>query len=156
MLAAEPAPGLELEGEAIDRALAAMGDFADLASPYLVGHSAGVAQVAGAAAERCRAHGVDPVGVRRAALVHDLGRVAIPLRIWHKPGPLAPDEWERVRLHAYHSERVLGRSPSSPRWRPSPAPTTSASTARATTAAPAPGRSRSRRACSPPPTPTAP
>ena len=108
VLAAEPAPGLSLEGEAIDRALTAMGDFADLASPYLAGHSAGVAQVAGAAADRC---GVDPVGVRRAAWVHDLGRVAIPLAIWHKPGPLAPDEWERVRLHAYHSERVLARSP---------------------------------------------
>jgi len=111
VLAAEPAPALELEGAAIDRALAAMGDFADLASPYLVGHSAGVARVAGAAAERCRAHGVDPTAVRRAALVHDLGRVAIPLRIWHKPGSLAADEWERVRLHAYHSERVLARSP---------------------------------------------
>ena len=111
MLAAEPAPRLDLEGDAIDRALAAMGDFADLASPYLVGHSAGVARIAGAAADRCRAHGVDPVAVRRAALVHDLGRVAIPLHIWHKPGPLAPDEWERVRLHAYHSERVLARSP---------------------------------------------
>ena len=37
--------------------------------------------------------------------------MAVPLRIWHKPGPLAPDEWERVRLHAYHSERVLARSP---------------------------------------------
>ena len=150
------ARGSGLEGAAIDRALAAMGDFADLASPYLVGHSAGVAQVAGAAAERCHAHGVDPVAVRRAALVHDLGRVAVPLRIWHKPGPLAPDEWERVRLHAYHSERVLSHSPRSSRWRRSPAPTTSVSTARATTAAPPPGRCRSRRACSPPPTPTAP
>ena len=70
-----------------------------------------MAQVAGAAAERCRAHGVDPVAARRAGFVHDLGRVAVPLRIWHKPGPLAPDEWERVRLHAYHSERVLARSP---------------------------------------------
>ncbi len=111
VLAAEPAPGLVLQGAAIDRALSAMGDFADLASPYLAGHSAGVAQVAGAAAEHCRAHGLDPQALRRAALVHDLGRVAVPLRIWHKPGPLAPDEWERVRLHAYHSERVLARSP---------------------------------------------
>jgi HD-GYP domain-containing protein (c-di-GMP phosphodiesterase class II) len=106
LLAAEPGSGLRLEGAAVDRALAAMGDFADLASPYLVGHSAGVARLAGAAAERCSAHGVDAVAVRRAALVHDLGRVAIPLRIWHKPGPFAPDEWERVRLHAYHSERA--------------------------------------------------
>jgi HD-GYP domain-containing protein (c-di-GMP phosphodiesterase class II) len=37
--------------------------------------------------------------------------VAVPTRIWQKPGSLAPDDWERVRLHAYHSERVLSRSP---------------------------------------------
>ena len=52
-LAAEPHPRLTLEGEAIDRALAAMGAFADLVSPSFVGHSAGVAGLAGAAAERC-------------------------------------------------------------------------------------------------------
>ena len=51
---ASAAPGLTLEGGAIDRALSAMGDFADLASPYLVGHSAGVAQLASAAAQRSR------------------------------------------------------------------------------------------------------
>jgi HD-GYP domain-containing protein (c-di-GMP phosphodiesterase class II) len=51
------------------------------------------------------------VTIRRAALVHDVGRVALPVRIWQKPGPLTPDEWERVRLHPYHSERILCRSP---------------------------------------------
>ena len=51
VLAAEPPPAAELEGEAIDRALAAVGDFADLASPYLAGHSAGVASLADAAAD---------------------------------------------------------------------------------------------------------
>ena len=66
----------------------------------------------GRAAERCRARRTStPSAVRRAALVHDLGRVAVPVRIWQKPGPLTPDDWERVRLHAYHSERVLARSP---------------------------------------------
>ena len=111
VLAAEPAPGLTLEGAAIDRALSAMGDFADLASPYLVGHSAGVAEWRARRPSTAAPRGSTRRRVRRAALVHDLGRVAIPLRIWHKPGPLAPDEWERVRLHAYHSERVLARSP---------------------------------------------
>jgi HD-GYP domain-containing protein (c-di-GMP phosphodiesterase class II) len=109
-LASEPAPHLTLEGEAIDRALAATGDFADLASPYLVGHSRGVAQLATAAAQRCGFDAADLARIRRAALVHDLGRVAVPVRIWQKAGPLRPDEWERVRLHAYHCERVLGRS----------------------------------------------
>jgi len=110
-LACEPTPRLTLEGEAIDRALAAMGDFADLASPYLVGHSGGVAGLATAAAVRCGLEASDLVTIRRGALVHDVGRVAVPVRIWQKSGPLTPDDWERVRLHAYHSERVLSRSP---------------------------------------------
>ena len=110
-LACEPGPRLTLEGEAIDRALGAMGDFADLASPYLVGHSAGVAELATAAARQCRLDAADLVTVRRGALVHDLGRVAVPVRIWQKAAPLTPDDWERVRLHAYHTERVLARSP---------------------------------------------
>ncbi len=110
-LAGEPTPRLTLEGESIDRALAAMGDFADLASPYLVGHSGGVAELATAAAQRCGFQASDLMTIRRGALVHDVGRVAVPVRIWQKAGPLTPDDWERVRLHAYHSERVLSRSP---------------------------------------------
>ncbi len=112
VLACEPAPRLRLEGEAIDAALAAMGDFADLASPYLAGHSAGVATLAAAAARCAGLAEHDVAAVRRAASVHDLGRVAIPVSTWHRPGPLSADEWEHVRLHAYHSERVLVRSAS--------------------------------------------
>jgi HD-GYP domain-containing protein (c-di-GMP phosphodiesterase class II) len=110
-LACEPSPQLTLEGDEIERALAAMGDFADLLSPYLVGHSAGVAELAAAAAQRRGFPAADLVALRHGALVHDVGRVAIPARIWQKAAPLTPDEWERVRLHAYHSERVLCRSP---------------------------------------------
>jgi len=110
-MAAEPAPRLLLEAKAIDEALAAMGDFADLASPYLVGHSAGVAELATAAAQRCGFQANDVVAIRRAALVHDVGRVAVSARIWQKAAPLTPDEWEHVRLHAYHCERILRRSP---------------------------------------------
>jgi HD-GYP domain-containing protein (c-di-GMP phosphodiesterase class II) len=111
VLAAEPTPRLMLRGEAIDVALAAMGDFADLASRYLVGHSAGVAELAAAAAQRCGFPTADVTATRRAALVHDVGRVAVSVLVWQKPGPLSPDEWEQVRLHAYHSERILCRSP---------------------------------------------
>ena len=87
-----------------------MGRFADLISPYLSGHSSGVAELAAAAAERC---GIEASGVRnvlRAGLVHDLGRVAVDARIWEKHGPLTADEWEQVRLHPYHTERVLSRA----------------------------------------------
>jgi HD-GYP domain-containing protein (c-di-GMP phosphodiesterase class II) len=110
-LAVEPQPWVTLEGAAIDRALAAMGDFTDLASPYFIGHSAGVAELAAAAGERCHLAPAEVVLVRRAGLVHDLGRVAVPVRIWQKQGPLTADEWERVRLHPYHTERLLTHSP---------------------------------------------
>jgi HD-GYP domain-containing protein (c-di-GMP phosphodiesterase class II) len=110
-LAAEPKPWLTLKGEQIDQALAAMGDFADLLSPFHSGHSAGVAKLAVSAAERCRFDPADVERVRRAAHLHDLGRVAVSPRVWMKPGSLSASEWEEVRLHPYHTERVLSRSP---------------------------------------------
>jgi HD-GYP domain-containing protein (c-di-GMP phosphodiesterase class II) len=109
-LSCEVGPPLVLGGEALDRALAVMGNFADLISPYLAGHSATVTALAAAAAPRCGIDGVGVAGLRRAALVHDLGRVAVEARVWQKAGPLNADEWERVRLHPYYTERVLARS----------------------------------------------
>ena len=109
-LACEPRPPLLLEGEALDRGLAAMGNFADLISPYLAGHSAGVSELAAAAARRCSIDEAGVIALRHAAFVHDLGRVAVHPRIWQKQGPLTADELEQVRLHPYHSERVLARS----------------------------------------------
>lgn len=111
ILAYEPRPWLMLEGEGIDLALAAMGHFSDLATPHLVGHSGGVAALASAGARVLGFDRGERATVRRAALVHDLGRVAVPVRIWEKTGPLTADDWEKVRLHAYHTERVLVRSP---------------------------------------------
>jgi HD-GYP domain-containing protein (c-di-GMP phosphodiesterase class II) len=111
VLDAEPRPHLMLDGEAIDRALAAMGAFSDLASPYLSGHSAGVGQLAEAAAKLCSFDTSDVTAIRRAGHLHDLGRTAVDPRIWAKEGALSADEWEQVRLHPYHTDRVLIRSP---------------------------------------------
>jgi HD-GYP domain-containing protein (c-di-GMP phosphodiesterase class II) len=48
-----------------------------------------VAELAEAAARRCRIDEAGVVALRRAALVHDLGRVAVNARIWQKRGPLS-------------------------------------------------------------------
>jgi HD-GYP domain-containing protein (c-di-GMP phosphodiesterase class II) len=87
-----------------------MGDFADLASPYLLGHSSGVGRLALAAARRCDLDASELVAVRRAALVHDLGRVGVPARVWQSASRLTADDSERIRPHAYHTERFLARS----------------------------------------------
>jgi HD-GYP domain-containing protein (c-di-GMP phosphodiesterase class II) len=106
VVTAEPGNQPTLGGEALDEALAAVADFADLKSPFTAGHSPGVAALAAAAA---RTLGADEQLARRAALVHDLGRAGVPNGIWDKPGALSDAEWERVRLHPYLTERMLTR-----------------------------------------------
>ncbi len=56
-----------------------------------------------------RSGAVDPALVHRAGLLHDLGRVAVPTGIWETAGALRAEEWELVRLHPYHSGRILAR-----------------------------------------------
>jgi HD-GYP domain-containing protein (c-di-GMP phosphodiesterase class II) len=48
--------------------------------------------------------------VRRAGLVHDLGRLGVSNAIWDKCAPLIGTELERVRLHPYRTERMLASS----------------------------------------------
>ncbi|MEX2459298.1 MAG: HD domain-containing phosphohydrolase [Actinomycetota bacterium] len=107
----EAEPGLHhvLSDAEFEGALEAFADFVDLKSPYTAGHSRGVADLAAAAARRYGLPEGDAVAIRRAGLVHDLGRLGIPNSIWDKPGPLSHAERERVRLHPYLTERMLSR-----------------------------------------------
>jgi HD-GYP domain-containing protein (c-di-GMP phosphodiesterase class II) len=110
VLDAEPLPWLMIGEEGLDAALRAFADFADLKSPWLRGHSPGVARLAAAAATTAGLGPQQVLAVRRAALVHDLGRVGVPGGVWDQPGPLTVDGWEKVRLHPYLTERILNRS----------------------------------------------
>jgi HD-GYP domain-containing protein (c-di-GMP phosphodiesterase class II) len=110
VLEAEPEPRRTIGTEGLDGLARALADMVDLKSPFLLGHSSEVAALSERAAV---ALGFDPEAacdLRRAALLHDLGRVAVSNRIWEKPAALSTTEWERVRLHPYQSERILARS----------------------------------------------
>ena len=110
-LDAEPKPHRTLEGDAVDRALAALGDFADLKCQWTTGHSRGVAALAQAAARRLGLSSSDVCAIHRSGLVHDLGRVAVSAAVWDKRGPLTDLERERASMHTYHGERILSRAP---------------------------------------------
>lgn len=110
VIAAEPALARPLAGRALDDALGAIADFVDLKSPYTLGHARGVTQLVESAGAQL---GLDPAvstTLRRAALVHGLGRLGISNAIWDKRGPLGAGEWERVRLQPYLTERMLRQS----------------------------------------------
>ena len=111
IIAAEP--GLEriVDEDGLDRVLAAMGDFADLKSPYFIGHAAEVADLAGRAAAAMGLAAENVRTIRWAGLVHDIGRLGVSNAIWDKAGPLSLTEMEPVRMHPYLTERMLTSSP---------------------------------------------
>jgi HD-GYP domain-containing protein (c-di-GMP phosphodiesterase class II)/DNA-binding CsgD family transcriptional regulator len=107
----EPEPRLLIPESRVDDVATVFGDMADLKMTFTLGHSPGVARLARAAACELQLSSSEGAEIYRAGLVHDLGRVSVPNGIWEKPGPLTSADWEQVRLHAYHSERILARSP---------------------------------------------
>jgi HD-GYP domain-containing protein (c-di-GMP phosphodiesterase class II) len=106
---AEPALGVTLRGQQFDSALLAIANFVDLKSPYMLGHTHAVAELAARAAIEA---GLPELAttMRRAGFVHDLGRLGISNAILDKRGPLGAGEWERVRMSPYLTERMLQQS----------------------------------------------
>ena len=109
ILEEEPTPVIDRDPGDLVSLAAAFGDVGDLKAPFLHGHSAAVAALATAAGERAASRGPPSPGCRSppTCTTSDGWRVQPGLG---KPGPLTRSEWERVRLHAYHSERILATS----------------------------------------------
>jgi len=102
-----PDRGEGLGAAELDGLLVALGDFVDLKCPFTFGHSQAVAQLAADAATAAVLDKAAVTTVRRAAHVHDLGRIGISNQIWSKPSALTSAESERVRLHPYLTVRIL-------------------------------------------------
>ena len=111
IFAAEPALALSLTDPELDKALSAIGDFVDIKSPYTLGHTRAVTELVAAAATELQWSATDVAHVRRAALLHDVGRLGVSNAVWDKPGELTAAEVERVRLHPYLTDRMLASSP---------------------------------------------
>ncbi len=93
----------------LDDIAAAFGQVIDAKSAFTAGHSGRVADLAAAIGDRM---GVPPARrrwLRRAALLHDVGKLGGSNAILDKPGPLNECEWNRMRDHAVHTQAILGR-----------------------------------------------
>lgn len=111
VLEREPGPRPLIAETALDEALRAVADFVDLRLPMMSGHSTVVATLCVQAGARLGLGDAELTALRRAAYLHDLGTASVSVSVWEKAGPLNADEWERVRLHPYYTERVLMRAP---------------------------------------------
>jgi putative nucleotidyltransferase with HDIG domain len=106
--AGEPGDASLLAGpDALDRIALAFARVVDAKSPYTATHSYRVTEVALAIARRLGFDEPTLRDLKRAALLHDIGKLSLSNSILDKPGPLSPAEWEQVRLHPYYTLRVL-------------------------------------------------
>jgi HD-GYP domain-containing protein (c-di-GMP phosphodiesterase class II) len=112
VLSMEPlSPHRFLPAERLADVAMAFADFVDLKCFSVPGHSRRVGEHAARLARRMLGES-EAETVRLAGLTHDLGLVAVPSFVLHKSQEeLSAAEWERLRLHPYHTERILGRIP---------------------------------------------
>ena len=109
ILDTEPPLSRRVAGADLDGVLEAMADLVNLKSPYLAGHSRGVANLAGEAA-RVSGQPADAVSTLRRAGADPRPRPARGLqRDLGQASPLTHAESERVRLHPYLTDRMLAR-----------------------------------------------
>ncbi len=104
----EPASNaLITSDEQLDNICDAFGEVVDAKSPFTHQHSQGVTRVAIALGNKLGLAAKTMTMLRRAALLHDIGKLSVPNSILDKPGPLTGPEWEVVRLHPYYTQRIL-------------------------------------------------
>lgn len=98
-----------LDDDYLDDIAAAFGKVVDAKSPYTSGHSERVALYADLVAGKLGLPAERRRWLRRAALLHDVGKLGVSNSVLDKPGALDRDEWEAVRKHAEHTGTILTR-----------------------------------------------
>jgi HD-GYP domain-containing protein (c-di-GMP phosphodiesterase class II) len=106
-------PDLALAGDdaRLDRIAEAFARVIDAKSPFTASHSERVAEIADGIAAVLDFGGDERRTLRRAGLLHDIGKLAISNRILDKPGKLTDEEFRAVRTHPVHTLRILERAP---------------------------------------------
>jgi HD-GYP domain-containing protein (c-di-GMP phosphodiesterase class II) len=105
----EPVPHATPDHAAVVTWAELIADYADLKSPFTLGHSRGVAQMAVAAGRALQLDAGEVEELRLAALLHDVGKVTVSNAVWDKPGPLDAGERGLVEDHAFEPERAISR-----------------------------------------------
>jgi putative nucleotidyltransferase with HDIG domain len=102
---------LAADENTIDNICLAFADVIDAKSPFTYQHSTGVAGAAVAIAKVLAMSDSEVTLIRRAALLHDIGKLSVSNAILDKPDKLTASEWDVVRKHPFYSHEILKRIP---------------------------------------------
>jgi HD-GYP domain-containing protein (c-di-GMP phosphodiesterase class II) len=86
-----------------------LGDVVEADDHYTGAHTQGVTMLAALVAEEMGLGAQGRRNVEFTALLHDVGKIAIPKEIINKQGPLDDDEWKLMRTHTIEGQRMLDR-----------------------------------------------
>jgi len=103
----EPGLAIPASPQRIDNICRAFAEVIDTKSPYTYNHSMGVAKAAVEIAEGLALSDHTVTLVRRAALLHDIGKLSVPNSILEKPGPLTDEEWKIMKMHPVYGRLIL-------------------------------------------------
>jgi HD-GYP domain-containing protein (c-di-GMP phosphodiesterase class II) len=110
VFALSPARRVEpLDEDYLDDIAAAFAEIVDSKSPFTHGHSERVALFTDLIAEELGVEAGQRRRLKRAALLHDIGKLGVSNSVLDKAGKLDDDEWIAMRAHAGNSERILSR-----------------------------------------------
>jgi putative nucleotidyltransferase with HDIG domain len=110
--AAEPEERvIEATSERLDQIAAGFAWVIDAKSSFTFEHSERVTSLALSAAGRLGFNAAALTRLRRAALLHDIGKLAVPNAILDKPGKLTDAEWTVIKQHPAHTLHVLQQVP---------------------------------------------
>jgi putative nucleotidyltransferase with HDIG domain len=86
-----------------------LSDVLEADDEYTGSHSWGVVNLALRVADAMGLDAHQRRNVEFGALLHDIGKIAVPKEIINKPGPLTDDEWVVIKAHTVEGERMLRR-----------------------------------------------
>ncbi|HEX4021962.1 MAG TPA: HD domain-containing phosphohydrolase [Acidobacteriaceae bacterium] len=110
VVAMEPERRILQGGEAsLNNVCEAFAEVIDAKSHFTYSHSTGVTAAAMGIARTMGMDAETVTTIRRAALLHDVGKLSVPNAILEKPGKLTAEEWRVVRKHPYYTHEILRR-----------------------------------------------
>ena len=100
---------LSADEETLDNLCITFADVIDAKSPFTFTHSSSVSQVAAAMGTQLGLKDEEVRMIRRAALLHDVGKLSVPNSILEKPGALTAEEWKAIANHPFYTHQILNR-----------------------------------------------